>query len=331
MHISSNIQGTRTEVSKYTSKYDIWRSWNDCLWFQELLEVRYERAAREKKMRLRQGKGVKGFNGLYKKDLASSWDSLPSGPNPDSVAHDIHEYLPLLTKRGTLFRPSKTTIDRRQAELVAFIEALFSDDMPTLIKELRVNNDDFSFFFGLWKRDCEITKLLKAATQNSLTNSVSSPNLSTSRPTSPWSDSSSRNSPPKTRFQLFTASRPLSMGLFRNRTRSRPHSTLSKSSAHSESSSDTSLSSLGGPDIVGDIPIVFEHDLLELNPSNRSNSIFEVLTKPRASWRKAKRNHWSSKESLPPAGIIRSVLLLSVSLLIIGFRRPFRQRILANY
>ena len=77
--------------------------------FQQTLEEGYGRAAREKKRNVwRKEKGAKGFNGLYKKDQASSesWVSLPSGPDPHSVALlDIHEHLPTLT-RTYFFHPS---------------------------------------------------------------------------------------------------------------------------------------------------------------------------------------------------------------------------------
>ena len=63
---------------------------------------RYGRAAREKKIRLAQGRGIKG---LYKEDMASFWDSLPTSPDPKSVAQDIHQYLPTLVVRWRLSGP----------------------------------------------------------------------------------------------------------------------------------------------------------------------------------------------------------------------------------
>ena len=294
MHISSNaLKSTRSSISSRgsLSEYDIWRSWEDCLWFQQSLEDEYERAAREKKMRLTQGKGVKGFNGLYKKDMASSWESLPPGPNPDSVAQDIHKHLPSLTKRGTLFKTSQATINQRQAELIALTEALFSDDMPALIKEIRASSV-VSDFFGHWRRDYEFTQaseITNTVPRNSLTNSVFSSYFSTSHPTLPSSNTSPCNSPPKTPFKRslstlrllsFASSTEISeeqrspCGSLR-RSRPRPHSTSSDSSAHSEASSDTSLSLSIAPSIADDVPIVFGHN--PLNPSDRSNSVLEVL------------------------------------------------------
>ena len=295
MHISSETQGKCPSISSRgsLSEYDIWRSWEDCLWFQQTLEEEYGRAAREKKRRLAQGKGVKGFNGLYKKDLASSWESLPSGPDPHSVAQDIHEHLPTLTRRGTIFRASQVTIDRRQAELIAFIRALFSDDMPALIKEIRVTSV-VSEFFGLWRSDFDFAKEYETLTtvpRKSLTNSVFSSYFSASQPSLPSSDAAPRNSPPKVynslRSHRSTTPRPLSLTssseIFeepkyprgssrRSRSLSRPLSTSSDSSTRSESSSDTSLSSSSGPTIADNVPIVFGH-----NPSDQFNSNLEVL------------------------------------------------------
>ena len=250
-------------------------------------------AAREKKTRLTQGKGVKGFNGLYKKDLAASWESLPPGPNPNSVAQDIHAYLPSLTRRGTIFRASQATIDQRQAELIALIEALFSDEMPALIKEIRESNI-VTDFFGYWRRDhefAEACQTMKTVPRTSLTNSIFSSYFSASHPSLPSSDTSTRNSPPKTpskRSQPSTTPRPLSSASSNEiseepryfyepprRSRPRPNSVSSDSSAHSDSS-DASFTSSIGPAIVDDVPIVFGHD--PLNPSSdRSGSILEVL------------------------------------------------------
>ncbi|KIJ62832.1 hypothetical protein HYDPIDRAFT_29982 [Hydnomerulius pinastri MD-312] len=138
-------------------EYDIWRKWEDCLWFQETLEVEYSRMAREKRNRLAAGKGVKK-NGVYiHSDQAASFESLPPGPDPHSVARDIHDVVPKLTKKGTLFRASQATIDQRFAEFQAMIDALFRDDVPMLIKELRATRT-FTDFFGFWRRDHDLAK-----------------------------------------------------------------------------------------------------------------------------------------------------------------------------
>ena len=134
--------------------YEIWRNWDDCLWFQDLLENRYEMASLEKRQRLRAGKGVKK-NGMYLHDRAASFESLPPGPDPRSVAKDIHQYLPKLTKRGTLFGANQATVDLRQKEICALFKAYFQDDVPMLIRELREDRA-VRDFFGYWQRDFDL-------------------------------------------------------------------------------------------------------------------------------------------------------------------------------
>ena len=286
MHISSASRGKCPSISSRgsLSEYDIWRSWEDCLWLQHTLEEEYERAAREKRRRLAQGKGVKGFNGLYKKDLAASWDSLPSGPDHRSVAQDIHEYLPALTKRGTLFRASHATIERRQAELIAFIRALFSDDMPALIKEIRVTSV-VSDFFGLWKTDFDFAEECQLLTVPRKTASHSAPYL-------PSSDTASRKLSSKVynKFHRSTTPRPTSptrsvetfeeqpRGLS-SRSRSRPRSSSSDSS--SISSSDTCSSLPSCPAIADSVPLVFGH-----NPSDQFKPILKVLPEEQGTFSK---------------------------------------------
>lgn len=192
MHITPLISGDRASVSSRGSsiEYDIWRRWEDCLFFQEALEQEYSRAAREKKVRLQQGKGVKAFNGMYKQDMASSWESLPPGPDPKSVVQDVHGHLPRLTKRGTLFRASQATIEQRQGEIQTLIETLFSDDMPALIQEIRASSV-VTDFFGLWRRDYDALdhspKAARSATTSLFSSyfSESTPSLSSRSSISP--------------------------------------------------------------------------------------------------------------------------------------------------
>jgi hypothetical protein len=172
-------------------EYEIWRKWEDILWFQEALESEYRRAAREKKVRLAQGKGVKSLNGMYKQDMASSWESLPPGPLPSSVAQDIHKHLPRLSKKGTVFRASQSTIDQRQKQFRCLVETLFSSDMPSLIQELRTTHH-VTDFFALWRRDYEV--LEKAPKFDSLTSSVFSSYFSESNPTLASTNNSKRSS-----------------------------------------------------------------------------------------------------------------------------------------
>ncbi|OCH88583.1 hypothetical protein OBBRIDRAFT_81853 [Obba rivulosa] len=144
------------------SEYEVWRRWEDCLWFQEILEEEYGLMARTKRQRLAAGKGVKK-NGVYvHSDQAASFDSLPPGPEVNSVAKDVHEIVPKLTKKGTLFRASQATIEQRGKEFNAMMHALWGDDVPTLIKELREQRV-IRDFFGWWRRDMDHERKMKAA------------------------------------------------------------------------------------------------------------------------------------------------------------------------
>ncbi|KAH8117930.1 hypothetical protein DFH11DRAFT_1503552 [Phellopilus nigrolimitatus] len=142
------------------SEYEVWRRWEDCLYFQDILDVQYGIMSREKRARLNAGKGVKK-NGMYEHEdplrrlhRAASFESLPPGPDPTMIAKDLRGVLPRLAKKGTLFKASKETIEHRGAEFKNLIEALLreEEDVPTLITELRqlrVVRD----FFGFWRRD----------------------------------------------------------------------------------------------------------------------------------------------------------------------------------
>lgn len=156
------------------SEYVVWRRWDDCLWFQELLELEYSVQSREKRRRLAQGKGVKK-NGVYiNTALASSFDSLPPGPDPTSIAKDIHDLVPKLTKKGTLFRASEATVAQRQEQFSAMIQSLFKDDLPTLIKELR-DSRNIRDFFGYWRRDKDFERKATEERRGSSAGSTASP------------------------------------------------------------------------------------------------------------------------------------------------------------
>ncbi|KAJ6507970.1 hypothetical protein C8R47DRAFT_63863 [Mycena vitilis] len=175
-------RGDRSSVSSKGSntEYEILRRWEDCLLFQDTLEREYSRLAVSKRRRLLAGKGVRK-NGIYlHSDKASSWESLPPGPEPDSVAQSIHDFVPRLTKKGTMFRASQATIDQRQAELTAFITALFVDNVPTLLEDFR-RDRIVTDFFGFWRRDQDIQKKANAAASTSnRRNSTSSSFVSSS-------------------------------------------------------------------------------------------------------------------------------------------------------
>ncbi|KAH9063993.1 hypothetical protein EDB87DRAFT_1829702 [Lactarius vividus] len=145
---------TSSRTGATVGGYNIWRRWEDCLWFQDMLELRYGVISREKRQRLQAGKGVKK-NGIYIHDRAASFESLPPGPDPKSVAMDVHQYLPKLTKRGVLFRQTQHTINQRQNEFVALIKAFFEEDVPSLVQELRQDRI-IRDFFGYWRRDYDL-------------------------------------------------------------------------------------------------------------------------------------------------------------------------------
>lgn len=118
------------------------------------METRYGVISRAKIQRLQAGKGVKK-NGMYIHDRAASFESLPPGPDPKSVAKDLHGCLPRLTQRGTFFGATQATVDQRQKEFSAFIDALFEENVPSLIKELREDRV-IRDFFGYWRRDYDL-------------------------------------------------------------------------------------------------------------------------------------------------------------------------------
>ena len=297
MHIYSDAQGKCTSTSslRSLSKYDIWRSWEDCLLFQNTLEEEYARAALEKRKRLSQGKGVIGFNGQYKKDMAASWDSLPAGPDHRSVAQNIHQYLPTLTKRGTFFRPSQATIDQRQAELITFIEALFKDGMPSLIEEIRVSNV-VSEFLGLRGSDFDIAQESRKSQGKSTVprKSLTNPHFSASHRSLP-ADITHRSSRLPSHSKVYSKSlssieacptAPTSINEISEeprypsgpsrRSRSRPLSaSLARdSSALSDCRLDTSLSSSSGPATADNVPIFHGHNT---TTSDQFNPVLDVL------------------------------------------------------
>ena len=151
---------SRSIASASTSSYkdyEIRRRWDDCLWFQDKLELEYSIQAREKRRRLEQGKGVKK-NGVYlDSKQAASFDSLPPGPDPTSVSLDVHDYIPKLSKKGTLFRANQATIDQRQQQFACLVDALFSPQVPALIEELRKSRT-VKDFFGWWRRDKDFAR-----------------------------------------------------------------------------------------------------------------------------------------------------------------------------
>jgi hypothetical protein len=158
------------------SAYEVWRKWEDCLIFQELLESEYKRLSHEKKKRLQAGKGVRKNDVYINSDQAASWDSLPPGPDPNSVTLDIHDLVPKLTKKASLFRPSQSTIDQRHHEFEAFVKGLLQEEVPTLVEELR-STREIADFFGIWRQDHD--SAVKSRKRAMSTSSNSSPRSST--------------------------------------------------------------------------------------------------------------------------------------------------------
>lgn len=157
------------------------------------METEYTTMARQKRTRLSRGKGVRKEGVYLNAEHAASFESLPPGPEAQSIAKDIHEVIPKLTKKATIFRASQATIDQRAKEFRDMITALFEEDVPTLIKELR-DQRLIRDFFGIWRRDQDLNRKFIGNTSDSRRNSVtssvfsayfsSSPNLSGQSPES---------------------------------------------------------------------------------------------------------------------------------------------------
>ena len=108
-------------------------------------------------------------NGIYlNSKQAASFDSLPPGPDPTSVSLDIHDYVPKLTKKASLFRANQATIDQRQQQFTEFINALFGPGLPVLMGELRESHA-FRDFFGWWRRDKDFGRKFGSGKTNSPT------------------------------------------------------------------------------------------------------------------------------------------------------------------
>ncbi|KAF8525929.1 hypothetical protein BU17DRAFT_27739, partial [Hysterangium stoloniferum] len=163
---SGNSSDSRSLSSRSTSshsEYEIWRRWEDCLDFQVTLEEEYAQLSRQKVKVLRRaahGKKKGNHESVYSMPkLAASFDSLPEGPDPREIIRDVHDIVPSLTRKGTLFRASRATVDQRGKEWAALINGLFSadPDAPVLLQELR-NTQPVRDFFGYWRRDKELAE-----------------------------------------------------------------------------------------------------------------------------------------------------------------------------
>jgi hypothetical protein len=96
-------------------------------------------------------KGLKSYR-VKNTDFASD-------PNTHLAPHmpNIHAYLPKLNKRGTLFKPSASTIAQRSSDYHALIDALLGDDLPPVLCKLR-DDQLIQDFFGFWRRDNDLAK-----------------------------------------------------------------------------------------------------------------------------------------------------------------------------
>lgn len=292
------------------SDYEVWRRWEDCLAFQGTLELEYRRMARAKRQRLLRGKGVKR-DGFYKQDQASSWESLPPGPDPNSVARDIHDYLPTLTKKGTVFRASQTTIDQRAKELKALVDGLWTDDVPALLDELR-NDRIIRDFFGYWRRDYELANKEQkqrsrsdsgTKSRTSVTSSIFSMYFSSSTPSVqdirsyPESIATSRSTSTRRAPTLITSISERNRKISTDSSDGSPSSPRTRRRAFSTGSSnpppstpsDGTLDSpvqihVSVPEIVDDASISFDYDprgRSELYTHERPSSALAVLPEGR--------------------------------------------------
>lgn len=258
--------------------------------------MEYVRMARQKRKRLAAGKGVKK-NGVYLKgDQAASFESLPNGPDPNSVHRDIHDLVPKLTKKGTLFRASQATIDQRHRELQACIDGLFQDDVPALVQELRESRK-VTDFFGYWRRDFDLAmkqqknKNPEKQPRNSISSSVFNQYFSASSTSLATSDA--RSSVPSVPSRARSSSMTLSPSSARvapspRQPISAPSRSAFRTSDHSSSDeeyyqgysqgsrrgSEASTASSAGPPsppatpisgtsphiVVHEIPVVFDHN-----------------------------------------------------------------------
>lgn len=143
----------RPKSPRKAMEYEIWRRWEDCLDFQRTLEVEYHTVSK----RRRKGEPALNHhakNMLYPSQRAASFESLPLGPDPSTIPIDVHAHIPKLSKKTTLFRLNESVIQQRGDEFRAMIEALFDEDAPSTLQELRTVST-VREFFGYWKRDSE--------------------------------------------------------------------------------------------------------------------------------------------------------------------------------
>jgi len=100
---------TAQSTSPNSVEYDIWRRWEDCLELQRLIEREYASAATERRVFLAEQNHRINNAGLYQSQRAASFDSLPSGSDPLSISRDVHNHLPVLSKKPKKLRSQPAT------------------------------------------------------------------------------------------------------------------------------------------------------------------------------------------------------------------------------
>ena len=151
-----------SKSSREAVEYEVWRRWEDCLDFQRTLEVEYHAVSK----RRRKGEPALNHhaqNMLYPSQRAASFESLPLGPDPSTIPVDVHAHIPKLSKKSTLFRVNESVIQQRGEEFKGMIEALFDEDSPSTLQELRTVST-VRDFFGYWRRDKEAERKTGKAT-----------------------------------------------------------------------------------------------------------------------------------------------------------------------
>ena len=162
-------------------EFTIWRKWEDCLDLQKTVEREFSYfSSQRRRQQLVALNAPPGSTGparpssptgpgsqfyLQNAQRAASFDSLPSGPEPLSMALDVHSLLPKLSKKTALFgRANQQLLTQRAEDFKTFIEALFGIQTPVM-EDVRQSRD-IRDWFGYWKRDKEGAK--KASGQQTL-------------------------------------------------------------------------------------------------------------------------------------------------------------------
>ncbi|KAG9015943.1 hypothetical protein FRB90_004119 [Tulasnella sp. 427] len=304
------------ESTKEFKEYQIWRKWEDCLDLQKTVEREFSYwSSRRRKIQLQHmnaqmnaapaqtvskansssshGSSANGrpsspvginsgANGFYSQpSKAASFDSLPSGPEPLSLALDVHTLLPKLSKKAALFgRPSPQLLQQRAEDFKSFIDALLNIQTPVMedVRQAREIRD----WFGYWKRDKEAARktMGPSTTFSTLPTSTTAPAASTTQlpiisPPSPLMPLSSPSvEKPAMDFpsatQTPTAEKTMSLSIPKPDNRA-----SSGTSASSESSSSSSLLIGGTADESED-----EEELLDTFPPTPSTATAPSSTTP---------------------------------------------------